>query len=117
MKQIATTTAVAPNSNVVGQGFQRDTLCANPSNIEGPTKMAKDRNSFVRMMYGLGLGTIATFFVFNERSEKATFKVSELMSVFFNNILFSKRFRSVFFISLMTTGILRFFSNLRNRLH
>ena len=35
VKQIATTSAVAPNSNVVGQGFQRDTLCANPSNIEG----------------------------------------------------------------------------------
>ena len=35
VKQIATTTAVAPNSNVVGQGFQRDTLRANPSNIEG----------------------------------------------------------------------------------
>ena len=78
--------------------------------------MARDRNSFVRMMYSLGLGTIATFLVFNERSEKATFKVSELFSVFFNNILFSKRFRSVFFISLMATGILRFFSNLRNRL-
>ena len=72
------------------------------------------RNILYRILSGLGIGTLTALFIVNERT--GSFKLSELISVFFNYVLFSKRIRNVFFISLISTGIVRLFANITNRL-
>ena len=72
------------------------------------------RNILYRILSGLGIGTLTALFIVNERT--GSFKLSELISVFFNYVLFSKRIRNAFFISIISTGIVRLFANITNRL-
>eukprot|EP00943_MAST-04B_sp_MAST-4B-sp1_P009726 g9726.t1 len=74
------------------------------------------RNILLRTLSGLGIASLTTLLIANERSDKSTFRLSELISVFFDTIVFSKRFRNVFLLSILSTGVVRFFANITNRL-